>query len=319
MWVNGRFAGEHAGGYTPFALDISRYVRPGRAATLTVRAWDTSAADTPIGKQVERWYTHSGGIWQPVWLEGRPEAHITRIQVTTTSPDTGAAEFEIGVRRDPHPADEIASFGGATSAGGAENGAAPTYTVRVTSDEGAFPDAEASVTLAGGEAVARLRVVVPDPRLWSPESPHLYDCVVTLTPQLPARDGGVGAPPPHTVEQEEDASGDAGHAVPPARVGDAVRTYFGLRDGGQRALGGQALRVRPAQRGPGLPARGARPGLPPRRPARLPLRRRHPRRRAGGQGPGPEPAALPHQGQRPPLLLLVRPPRRAHDVRPPQL
>ena len=31
VWVNGRFAGEHAGGYTPFALDISRYVRPGRA------------------------------------------------------------------------------------------------------------------------------------------------------------------------------------------------------------------------------------------------------------------------------------------------
>ena len=204
-----------------------------------MRAWDTSAADTPIGKQVERWYTHSGGIWQPVWLEGRPEAHITRIKVTTTSPDTGTAEFEIGVRRDPHPADEIASFGGATSAGGAENGAAPTYTVRVTSDEGAFPDAEAPVTLAGGEAVARLRVVVPDPRLWSPESPHLYDCVVTLTPQLPARDGGVGAPPSHTVEQEEDAAGDAGHAVPPARVGDAVRTYFGLRAVGSGRWGGK--------------------------------------------------------------------------------
>ncbi|HEX2514658.1 MAG TPA: hypothetical protein VH257_08120, partial [Chloroflexota bacterium] len=173
VWVNGRFVGEHAGGYTPFALDVSRYVRPGRAATLTVRAWDTSAADTPIGKQVERWYTHSGGIWQPVWLEGRPEAHITRIQITTTSPETGAADFEIGVRRDLDPADEIASAG---------NGAPPAYTLRVTSDDGAFPDAEAPVTLAGGEAVARLRVEVPRPRLWSPEDPHLYDCVVTLTP-----------------------------------------------------------------------------------------------------------------------------------------
>ncbi len=79
---------------------------------------------------------------------------------------------------------------------------------------------------------------MPEPRAWSPEDPHLYDCVVTLTPQLPARDGGVGAAP-HTVEQEEDAAGDAGHAVPPARVGDAVRTYFGLRAVGSGRWGGK--------------------------------------------------------------------------------
>ncbi len=72
MWVDGRFVTEHDGGYTPFYVDLTPYLRPGRPATLTVRVWDACDADTLLGKQVDEWYTHSGGIWQPVWLEGRP-------------------------------------------------------------------------------------------------------------------------------------------------------------------------------------------------------------------------------------------------------
>ena len=76
VWVNGRFVTEHEGGYTPFEVDLSRYVRPGQIVTLTVRVWDACDADTPLGKQTEEWYTHSGGIWQTVWLEARPSAHL---------------------------------------------------------------------------------------------------------------------------------------------------------------------------------------------------------------------------------------------------
>ena len=79
--------------------------------------------------------------------------------------------------------------------------------MRVTSADGSFPDVEAPLTLSAGEAVASLRLEVPDPRLWSPESPHLYDCVVTL--------GGPGQP------------------------GDAVGTYFGLRTVGSGRWGGK--------------------------------------------------------------------------------
>ena len=207
VWVNGRFAGEHAGGYTPFALDVSRYVRPGPAATLTVRAWDTSAADTPIGKQVERWYTHSGGIWQPVWLEGRPEAYITRIQISTT-PDLGAAAFEIGVagahlRRPSAPVEPSAPRVAADGAG---------TEVPLTRPRrgGSFPDVEAPLDLfrRGGRSPS-LRVAVPDPALWSPESPHLYDCVVT--PRRPRAAGGRGG---HVLRAAHGGAAGAGGASP---------------------------------------------------------------------------------------------------------
>ncbi len=178
VWVNGRFVAEHAGGYTPFYLDIGQYVRPGKPANLVVRAYDACNADTPLGKQTETWYTHCGGIWQTVWLEGRPETHLTRIHVTG-DPETGSAGFRVGVS--------------SLASGSAR--------LTIESAEGAFPTVEESVSLSAAESEHRLEVRVPNPTAWSPEDPHLYDCVVRLAPE--------GSEP------------------------DEVQTYFGLRSVGR--------------------------------------------------------------------------------------
>ncbi len=178
VWVNGRFAGEHSGGYTPFDLDLSRFLRPGQPATLTVRVWDACDADTPLGKQTEDWYTHSGGIWQTVWLEGRPAAHLSRVHITPNLPE-GSATFALRIVTADPAGDGV-------------------YQVRIAATDGAFPAVEQRVTIAGGAAALTAEVPVPNPRPWSPEDPHLYDCTVTLTPEQ----GGEG---------------------------DEVATYFGLR------------------------------------------------------------------------------------------
>ena len=92
VWVNGRFAIEHEGGYTPFTVDLSNYVRPGVPTTLTVRVADYCDADQPLGKQTDDWYTHTGGIWQTVWLEGRPDAHLAGLRITPHL-EAGTAAF----------------------------------------------------------------------------------------------------------------------------------------------------------------------------------------------------------------------------------
>lgn len=161
VWVDGRFVGEHVGGYTPFELDLSRYVRPGQPATLTVRVWDACDADTLLGKQVDEWYTHSGGIWQTVWLEGRPAAHITQIHVTPDI-EKGEALFAVSVA-----------------------GTEGKYRVTITSPEGQFPEARLDVL---GPKTVLVKVSVPDARLWSPEEPHLYDCQVRLTTEAGTAD-----------------------------------------------------------------------------------------------------------------------------------
>jgi hypothetical protein len=178
VWVNGQKAGEHEGGYTPFALDITGAVRREGENTLVVRAFDPTDPSLPTGKQI-RWYTPSSGIWQTVWLEARPASHI--------------ADFRMIPALDP------ARVKFSVTAAGLSGG--NDYQVRAEARyfKGG-PDLHASkaARVREPQATFEFTLVVPDPQLWTPESPHLYD--VTL--------------------QLHDAAG---------KVVDSIQTYFGLR------------------------------------------------------------------------------------------
>ncbi len=85
VWVNGAFAGEHVGGYTPFELDITELLSGGEQ-TLVVHAEDDPADLTkPRGKQDWQlephsiWYPRTTGVWQTVWLEKVPATRIDRL------------------------------------------------------------------------------------------------------------------------------------------------------------------------------------------------------------------------------------------------
>ena len=176
VWVNGHFAAEHDNGYLPFSVDLSPYARPGETVTVTLRAWDIAEATTLVGKQVPHWYTYSSGIWQSVWLEPRAASHITGVRI---SPDV--AQQQASAQVDLNVA------------------AAGSYRLRISSPDDSFPAAESSQTLQPGSQTVSVTFAVPDPKLWSPETPHLYDVQVELTP--------------------EDDSGPADTAI----------TYFGMR------------------------------------------------------------------------------------------
>jgi hypothetical protein len=201
VWVNGRFVGEHDGGYSPFACDLSRHAHAGSGSgtgaitparpnsyTVTLRAFDISAADTPLGKQTDNWYTPSSGIWQPVWLEGRSPTHVSQVHL---SPDVGAGQADATV-------EIVAAAGSEAEPAGRPPGPLPV-TLLLSSPEGAFPAARQMVLLQPGRNTVRLSFAVPHARLWSPESPHLYDVVVEL------------------LDPQEE-------------VLDRVQTYFGMRE-----------------------------------------------------------------------------------------
>ncbi len=85
VWVNGREAGEHAGGYASFTFDITELTVTGENR-ITVYAWDDLRSGRQCrGKQCESYYsagcdyTRTTGIWQTVWLEFVPEAYIQKI------------------------------------------------------------------------------------------------------------------------------------------------------------------------------------------------------------------------------------------------
>ncbi|MEY3437101.1 MAG: hypothetical protein RL335_1557 [Bacteroidota bacterium] len=81
IYVNGKIAGKHEGGYDPFYIDITSFVSNKTEQDIVIRVWDPSDnGPQPRGKQVTKpsgiWYTAVTGIWQTAWLEAVPETYI---------------------------------------------------------------------------------------------------------------------------------------------------------------------------------------------------------------------------------------------------
>lgn len=89
VFVNGKNAGMHEGGFDRFTFNITPYLVSGVKQEIKVSVWDpTNEGPQPRGKQVKKpegiWYTSVTGIWQTVWLEDVPKTYI---EATKQKPD----------------------------------------------------------------------------------------------------------------------------------------------------------------------------------------------------------------------------------------
>ena len=165
VWVNGETATHHRGGYDPFSVDITDMLRVSGPQDLVVSVWDpTNKGHQPRGKQEiiphGFMYTPTSGIWQTVWIE--PVA-ASRIRSVYTEPDIDANLVWVIV--DTVNTDDAYTVEARTLLPG------PGET------EGTRP---VSVEERAGQ---RLRLSLrndSETRLWSPDSPYLYDLRVTL-------------------------------------------------------------------------------------------------------------------------------------------
>ena len=155
VYLNGIRVGGHKGGYTAFSIDIAPYLTRGEQ-TLAVRVADpTDRGTQPRGKQVTEartiWYTPVTGIWQTVWLEPVPESRIASLR-TTPDIDTKSLTVEAAIV-------------------GARRGDIVGITLR---------DNGRTVAEARAAAGEPLRLTLSDMKLWTPDTPMLYDLEATL-------------------------------------------------------------------------------------------------------------------------------------------
>ncbi|MDX2414803.1 MAG: PA14 domain-containing protein [Bacteroidales bacterium] len=88
LYVDGKVAGTHKGGYDPFSFDISEFVVAGEKHEILISVWDpTDKGPQPRGKQVSDphgiWYTPTSGIWQTVWMEPVDQSYIKSFRIFT--------------------------------------------------------------------------------------------------------------------------------------------------------------------------------------------------------------------------------------------
>ncbi len=151
IFINGKEAAKHRGGYDPIQLDITPLLREKGHQEIEISVWDpTDAHYQPVGKQKKEpkgiWYTPVSGIWQTVWIEPVGKGYFHSIKKT---PDIDQKKLKIQANvRNANEGDSILAV------------------VRISAQEvtrKAFPyDVQGSITIS-------------DPKLWWPEKPFLYD------------------------------------------------------------------------------------------------------------------------------------------------
>ena len=156
VFINGQSLGIHTGGYEPFSLNITPQLKENGLQEIIVRVFDpTEKGGQPRGKQTTNpggiMYTPTTGIWQTVWLEPVEARSIQSLHIV---PDVDNKSVKV-----------------TANVSNAANDSEVLFNVK---------DGDKVVGTARGKANTELTISVPDTKLWSPDSPFLYQVDVAL-------------------------------------------------------------------------------------------------------------------------------------------
>ena len=162
VYVNQNRVGSHDGGYLPFEFDVTSYLHAGENQ-IAVRVADPGAkpdevegikyAEIPHGKQ--NWYVQTSGLWQSVEINIYPKIHLGVVHISAGA----GGNFTFSVHLVNAPSDPSA---------------APRVGVQVLGPDGkvAWKGPENAVSKEG---VYMFSGNLPNPDLWSPTHPALYE------------------------------------------------------------------------------------------------------------------------------------------------
>ena len=187
VYLNGKLQGGHEGGYDAFSFDITKDLKDGDNELIVTVYDPTDNGTQPVGKQRNEpegyWYTPNSGIWQTVWLEPVDEFAAT------------------GMKLIPHVREGWL-------------GVTVKASEKLQEVELEALDGGKTVAKAKGYVNSEIRLDMPkDMKLWSPDSPFLYDLKVKMTRRY--------------------------------RVVDEFTSYFGMRELGKKIIDGV---MRPTRR-----------------------------------------------------------------------
>lgn len=166
VWIDGEPVTEHVGGFLPFEAEVGARLRAAGRHRLTVAVsneldysalphGEVTASDGAGARKLRIHgdvYPHAG-IHRSVWLCAYPRARVTDFTVRTRLGADGAAEVEFAIEQTGVSAEEASAV-----------------------IELADADGVVVARAEGAEGVLR----VERPRLWSPDTPHLYEARLSL-------------------------------------------------------------------------------------------------------------------------------------------
>jgi len=168
IFINNQYVGSHLGGNVPFELDITNFVNVPSTDTIRVeiKYWDSRFINAqqfpvwPVGYYGNYWNL---GITGDVSLVARSAVYIEDVFITTSVRNhTITAEITvINFDTIDHTVDLTADI---------TDGGSPVFSL----------PAQQLTVLAGDTEKVTIVQEWQNPELWSPQNPHLYDCICQL-------------------------------------------------------------------------------------------------------------------------------------------
>jgi len=170
VWVNGRLAGRHEGGFTPFELDVTDLIQLGKGNTVALAVKNESVCDA-LASGTQYAAHPLGGITRNIYLFAVPEMNIASLHVETTFDEAytdatlrvllNVANESIHDITDAHVSFALQAWG----TDGKPRALGTRDLPRVN---------------AGDVLRTTLEFPVANPRKWDPEHPNLYELTCHL-------------------------------------------------------------------------------------------------------------------------------------------
>ena len=192
IYVNGQKVMEHEGGYLPITIPLSG--RVGDDLVVAIMADNSDDKTYPPGKkQAQLDFAYHGGIYRDVWLIAKNKVAITDaleenkvagggifVHYANISDKNAEVFVNTEVRNNDNKPHSITI----------ENALTPPATPVVPSV--AVAQQQTKLNLKAGEArTVTQRFLVKNPKLWSPETPYLYNIATRIKEGKQTLDGGI--------------------------------------------------------------------------------------------------------------------------------
>jgi beta-galactosidase len=175
VYINGKKAGEHIGGYTGFYVPISALLKFDGKDNLNEIAIKVDNSYNENIPPLSADFTFYGGIYRDVYLVATEDVHFTTANngsngLFITTPQVAAANATVQLT------------GSLTNETAADKKLKVTTTVKDRTGKGVAEISTLITAKAGIESTIKQEIkAVANPHLWSPEDPYLYTVLTSIT------------------------------------------------------------------------------------------------------------------------------------------
>ena len=209
IYLNGKKVKEHEGGYLPITISLSAFgLSAGDECVVAIMADNSDDKTYPPGKkQMTLDFAYHGGIYRDVWLIAKNKVAIT--DALEENKVAGGGIFVHYANISEKSAEVFVNTE-------VRNSNTRPHTITIESSlvpSVAVPQQQTKQTklkLQAGEArTITQRFLVKNPKLWSPETPYLYDIATRIKEGKQTLDGGITRIGIHSFEfvRTDDAQG----------------------------------------------------------------------------------------------------------------